>query len=34
LVWENKPEKAEQELDDNLPVLQEVKEKFVCGGGW
>lgn len=29
LVWEEKPEEAEERLRDELPVLNEVKERFV-----
>lgn len=29
LVWEDKPEQAEQELKDKLPILREVKERAI-----
>ncbi len=29
LVWENKPEKVEEQLRQNLPILKEVKEKYI-----
>ena len=29
LVWEDKPEEVEEKLRDELPVLKEVKERFV-----
>ncbi|MBQ0030737.1 MAG: site-specific DNA-methyltransferase [Bacteroidales bacterium] len=29
LVWENKPENVEEELRTHIPVLEEVKERFV-----
>ena len=29
LVWEDKPEDVEEQLRNNLPVLKEVKEKFI-----
>lgn len=32
LVWEDKPEEVEEQLRENLPVLQEVKEKRIIGG--
>ena len=31
LVWEDKPEDVEEQLRENLPVLMEVKEKFIQG---
>ncbi len=31
LVWEDKPEEAERLLEDNLPVLTEVKERYIAG---
>ncbi|MCC8114108.1 MAG: site-specific DNA-methyltransferase [Bacteroidales bacterium] len=31
LVWEDKPEDAERLLEDNLPVLTEVKERYIAG---
>ena len=30
LVWEDKPEDVEEQLRNNLPVLKEVKEKFIA----
>lgn len=32
LVWEDKPEDVEERLRDELPILREVKERFVDGG--
>ena len=32
LVWEDKPEEVEEQLRENLPVLQEVKEKAIING--
>jgi len=32
LVWEEKPEEVEEQLRENLPVLQEVKEKAIING--
>ncbi len=29
LVWENKPEAVEELLRQNLPILKEVKEKYI-----
>ena len=29
LVWEDKPEDVEERLRDELPVLKEVKERFI-----
>ena len=29
LVWEDKPEKAEQRLEEAIPVLTEVKERAI-----
>ena len=29
LVWEDKPEKVEEQLRDQLPVLREVREKAI-----
>ena len=29
LVWEDKPEDVEERLRDELPVLHEVKERFI-----
>ena len=31
LVWENKPEAVEELLRQNLPILKEVKEKYIKG---
>ena len=31
IVWEDKPEVAEQRLQSELPVLHEVKERFIPG---
>ncbi len=31
LVWEDKPEDVEERLRDELPILREVKERFVDG---
>lgn len=33
LVWEDKPEKAEQRMADELPVLEEVKERAIINDG-
>ena len=33
LVWENKPENVEERLRAELPVLKEVKDKALLGGG-
>ncbi|HRB30901.1 MAG TPA: site-specific DNA-methyltransferase [Ferruginibacter sp.] len=32
LVWEDKPEEVEEQLRENLPVLQEVKDKAIVNG--
>jgi adenine-specific DNA-methyltransferase len=32
LVWEDKPEEVEEQLRENLPVLQEVKDKAIING--
>lgn len=32
LLWEDKPEDVEERLRDELPILREVKERFVDGG--
>jgi adenine-specific DNA-methyltransferase len=32
LVWEDKPEEVEEQLRENLPVLQEEKEKAIING--
>jgi adenine-specific DNA-methyltransferase len=32
LVWEDKPEKVEEQLRENLPVLKEVKDKAIING--
>jgi adenine-specific DNA-methyltransferase len=32
LVWEDKPEEVEEQLRENLPVLQEIKEKAIING--
>lgn len=32
LVWEDKPEEAERLLEDQLPVLKEVKERAILNG--
>jgi adenine-specific DNA-methyltransferase len=32
LVWEDKPEDAEEQLRDNLPVLKEVRDKAIING--
>lgn len=32
LVWEDKPEDIEERLQDELPVLTEVKERAIIGG--
>ena len=29
LVWEDKPEDVEERLRDELPVLREVKDKYI-----
>lgn len=33
LVWEDKPEKVEERLRSELPVLKEVKSRAIIGGG-
>ncbi len=33
LVWEDKPEEVEERLRNELPVLVEVKERAIGGGG-
>ena len=32
LVWEDKPEEVEEQLRENLPILQEVKDKAIVNG--
>ena len=32
-VWEDKPEKVEERLRSELPVLKEVKSRAIIGGG-
>lgn len=29
LLWEDKPEDVEEQLRENLPVIKEVREKFI-----
>lgn len=33
LVWEDKPEEVEKRLETELPVLIEIKEQAIVGGG-